>query len=71
MTREGKAGKAGYSFKWSDEEWAILEPLTQEQRMHLLMSVTFSGLGLLGYVKKNGVPSHADADKSFAVFGGR
>lgn len=28
-----RAGSKGYSFKWTAEEWAILEPMTEAERM--------------------------------------
>lgn len=49
------SSKKAATFQWTDEEWAILEPLTQEQRFMLCMTAMMQGRSLLSQAKHDGL----------------
>lgn len=39
---------------WTNEQWAILSPLSEAERTGLIVRATFTGLGLIGQAKREG-----------------
>lgn len=40
------------SFRWTAAEWAVLEPLSEAERMGLMTRALFSGLGIEGQARR-------------------
>lgn len=53
--QKSKMGGKGYTFKWTAQEWAVLAPLSEAERTALAMRAVFSGLGLLGQARREGL----------------
>ena len=43
------------TFEWSDDEWAVLEPLEPMQRMALVVAAMMQGRTLLGQAEHDGL----------------
>lgn len=57
-----KAGPKGFTFHWTDDEWAVLEPLEEAERFNLMMRALMSGRSLLAQARIEGLTQGGRAD---------